>query len=302
VNRGMLNIGLLTLAMLLLTAVMLNDLAAGQWSRFEGGWDNLRRLVTESLWPPDWTVLKARNYPPCEAAFGFLCSKAYLGMVETLKMAFVGTVIGFLGAIVLAPMAASNLSPAWMGGPARLLLAGMRSLPSIIWAILFVAIVGLGPLAGVLAMAFYTVGYLGKLQFESFEGLANGPLEAARAMGMNRTQTFLFVVVPESANGLISQVLFMFEYNVRHGSVLGLVGAGGIGYYLQYYLGFLLYDAVMSLIIVIFVVVVCIEAVSRRLRSFLSESDDVPKASWMSVLLSPDQAIAAHATSSDHED
>ncbi|MBD39118.1 MAG: phosphonate ABC transporter, permease protein PhnE [Euryarchaeota archaeon] len=301
-NRGMLNIGLLTLAMLLLTAVMLNDLAAGQWSRFEGGWDNLRRLVTESLWPPDWTVLKARNYPPCEAAFGFLCSKAYLGMVETLKMAFVGTVIGFLGAIVLAPMAASNLSPAWMGGPARLLLAGTRSLPSIIWAILFVAIVGLGPLAGVLAMAFYTVGYLGKLQFESFEGLANGPLEAARAMGMNRTQTFLFVVVPESANGLISQVLFMFEYNVRHGSVLGLVGAGGIGYYLQYYLGFLLYDAVMSLIIVIFIVVVCIEAVSRRLRSFLSESDDVPKASWMSILLSPDQAIAAHATSSDHED
>ncbi len=301
-NRGMLNIGLLTLAMLLLTAVMLNDLAAGQWSRFEGGWDNLRRLVTESLWPPDWSVLKARNYPPCEAAFGFLCSKAYLGMVETLKMAFVGTVIGFLGAIVLAPMAASNLSPAWMGGPARLLLAGTRSLPSIIWAILFVAIVGLGPLAGVLAMAFYTVGYLGKLQFESFEGLANGPLEAARAMGMNRTQTFLFVVVPESANGLISQVLFMFEYNVRHGSVLGLVGAGGIGYYLQYYLGFLLYDAVMSLIIVIFIVVVCIEAVSRRLRSFLSESDDVPKASWMSILLSPDQAIAAHATSSDHED
>tara|TARA_Y100000766_G_scaffold281928_1_gene294278 strand:- start:790 stop:1686 length:897 start_codon:yes stop_codon:yes gene_type:complete len=298
----MLNIGLLTLAMLLLTAVMLNDLAAGQWSRFEGGWDNLRRLVTESLWPPDWSVLKARNYPPCEAAFGFLCSKAYLGMVETLKMAFVGTVIGFLGAIVLAPMAASNLSPAWMGGPARLLLAGTRSLPSIIWAILFVAIVGLGPLAGVLAMAFYTVGYLGKLQFESFEGLANGPLEAARAMGMNRTQTFLFVVVPESANGLISQVLFMFEYNVRHGSVLGLVGAGGIGYYLQYYLGFLLYDAVMSLIIVIFIVVVCIEAVSRRLRSFLSESDDVPKASWMSILLSPDQAIAAHATSSDHED
>ena len=301
-NRGILNIGLLTLAMLLLTAVMLNDLAAGQWSRFEGGWDNLRRLVTESLWPPDWTVLKARNYPPCEAAFGFLCSKAYLGMVETLKMAFVGTVIGFLGAIVLAPMAASNLSPAWMGGPARLLLAGMRSLPSIIWAILFVAIVGLGPLAGVLAMAFYTVGYLGKLQFESFEGLANGPLEAARAMGMNRTQIFLFVVVPESANGLISQVLFMFEYNVRHGSVLGLVGAGGIGYYLSYYLGFLLYDAVMALILVIFVVVVCIEAVSRRLRSFLSESDDVPKASWMSVLLSPDQAIAAHATPSDHED
>jgi phosphonate ABC transporter permease subunit PhnE len=298
----MLNIGLLTLAMLLLTAVMLNDLAAGQWSRFEGGWGNLRRLVSESLWPPDLTVLKARNYPPCGAAFGFFCSKAWLGMVETLKMAFVGTVIGFLGAIVLAPMAASNLSPSWVGVPARLLLAGMRSLPSIIWAILFVAIVGLGPLAGVLAMAFYTVGYLGKLQFESFEGLANGPLEAARAMGMNRTQTFLFVVVPESANGLISQVLFMFEYNVRHGSVLGLVGAGGIGYYLAYYLGFLLYDAVMALILVIFVVVVCIEAVSRRLRSFLSESDDVPKASWMSVLIGPGPAMAAHATSSNHED
>ena len=300
-NRGTLNIGLLTFGLLLLTVVVLNDLAVGQWSRFEGGWDNLRRLVTESLWPPDWTVLKARNYPVCEAAFGFMCSKAYLGMLETLKMAFVGTVIGFLGAIVLAPLAASKLAPSWVGGPARLLLAGMRSLPSIIWAILFVAIVGLGPLAGVLAMAFYTVGYLGKLQFESFEGLANGPIEAARAMGMNRTETFLFVVIPESANGLISQLLFMFEYNVRHGSVLGLVGAGGIGYYLSYYLGFLLYDAVMALILVIFVVVVAIEAVSRRLRSFLSESDDVPKASWISVLMSPDRAAAADATSTDAE-
>lgn len=300
-NRGTLNIGLLTFGLLLLTAVVMNDLAAGQWSRFEGGWSNLRRLVTESLWPPDWTVLEARNYPPCEAAFGFMCSKAYLGMIETLKMAFVGTVIGFLGAILLAPLAASNLTPSWVGGPARLLLAGMRSLPSIIWAILFVAIVGLGPLAGVLAMAFYTVGYLGKLQFESFEGLANGPIEAARAMGMNRTEIFLFVVIPESANGLISQLLFMFEYNVRHGTVLGLVGAGGIGYYLSYYLGFLLYDTVMALIVVIFVVVVCIDAVSRRLRSFISESDDVPKASWMSVMLSPDKAVAAHSTSTDAE-
>ena len=298
-NRGTLNIGLLTFGLLLLTAVVMNDLAAGQWSRFEGGWINLRRLVTESLWPPNWTILKARNYPPCEAAFGFFCSKAYLGMIETLKMAFVGTVIGFLGAILLAPLAASNLTPSWVGGPARLILAGMRSLPSIIWAILFVAIVGLGPLAGVLAMAFYTVGYLGKLQFESFEGLANGPIEAARAMGMNRTEIFLFVVIPESANGLISQLLFMFEYNVRHGTVLGLVGAGGIGYYLSYYLGFLLYDTVMALIVVIFLVVVCIDAVSRRLRSFISESDDVPKASWMSVMLSPDKAVAAHATSTD---
>ena len=298
-SRGTVTLGLLTLFFLAFTVVLLNDLADGSWSRFEGGWANLRRLITESLWPPDWAVLEARNYPPCEAAFGFLCSKAYLGMLETLKMAFVGTVIGFLGAIVLAPMAASNLSPAWMGVPSRLILAGMRSLPSIIWAILFVAVVGLGPLAGVLAMAFYTVGYLGKLQFESFEGLGSGPLEAARAMGMGRAEVFLFVVIPESANGLISQLLFMFEYNVRHGSVLGLVGAGGIGYYLQYYLGFLLYDSIMALIMVIFVVVVCIDATSRRIRSFLSESDDVPKASWLSIFMTPEHAASADARTSE---
>ena len=79
-------------------------------------------------------------------------------------------------------------------------------------------------------MTFYTIGYLGKFQYEEMEGMRNDPLEASRAMGLSRAEIAVNVVIPESSNSLLSQLLFMFEYNVRHGTVLGLVGAGGFGY------------------------------------------------------------------------
>ena len=82
-------------------------------------------------------------------------------------------------------------------------------------------------------MTVYTVGYLGKLQYEAIEGLNKTPLYAAQAMGLSKIQTAYQVVIPESANDLISQAIFMFEYNFRHGTVIGIVGAGGIGYYIN---------------------------------------------------------------------
>ena len=87
-------------------------------------------------------MLEARKYPECTASIGFFCSKAYIGMLETLKMAFVSTIIGFFIAIVLSPLAAKNLTSAWVYIPMRIILAATRSLPSIIWALLFVVIVG----------------------------------------------------------------------------------------------------------------------------------------------------------------
>ena len=120
-------------------------------------------------------------------------------------------------------------------------------------------------------MTLYTIGYLGKLQYEAIEGIANEPLEASMAMGLTKSERFLFVVIPESSNDLISQLLFMFEYNVRHGSVIGIVGAGGIGYYISTYLKFLQYDKVMALLIVLFFVVVLIDILSIKARSYFIE-------------------------------
>ena len=158
-------------------------------------------------------------------------------------------------------------------------------MPSIIWAIFFVILVGLGPLAGILAMTVYTIGYLGKLQYEAIEGVPRPPLDASNAMGHGWLERSFGVIIPESANGLISQAIFMFEYNFRHGTVIGIVGAGGIGYYINLYLKFLQYDKVIAYLVIIFIVVLLIDYLSILARSFFTEEGDVTRPSWWGVFL-----------------
>ena len=269
----------------LFAVVMLFDLAGGDWGRFGGGLENFGVFFRESMWPPDWSVLEARSYPPCEARLEFTCSVGYIGMLETLKIAFVSTILGFLGAILLSPLAARNLQTFWISIPVRILLAAIRSLPSLMWAIIFVIVIGFGPLSGVLAMTFYTVGYLGKLQYETFEGMESAPLEAGRAMGLSSTSITTNIVIPENSNHLLSQLIFMFEYNVRHGTVIGIVGAGGIGYHIYNYLKFLQYEKVFTLLILAFVVVVVIDLITSFARSFVNDQGDVRRPTWLNLIL-----------------
>jgi len=257
---------------LIATYLVFVDLVDGDWSSLENSLDNLSTFFYESLWPPNWKVIEAQSYPACERNWDFLCSPAYIGITETLKIAFVATGLGFIIGLPLATLASRNLYSDSIAIPFRLLLSAMRTLPSIIWAIFFVILVGLGPISGVLAMTFYTIGYLGKLQYEAIEGLSNDPLDAAKAMGLKNSEIIQRVVIPETANNLISQLFFMFEYNVRHGSVIGIVGAGGIGYYISTYLKFLQYDKVIALLIILFIVVVIIDLISIKARSYFIDN------------------------------
>ena len=242
-------------------------------------------VIAGEAWPPDFSILTKRAswaYPPCELQTDWMCSPAVLGMTQTLEIAFLATIFGMAISLPLAVAAATNLSPPLLAQVVRQVLAALRVLPSLIWALIFVILVGIGPLAGVLAMTMYTVGYLGKLQYEALEGVSREPLEVARAMGLPRWQVARFFAIPEAANSLISQMLFMFEYNVRHGSVVGLVGAGGIGWYMQYYLEpFKLYDRVLALIIVMYLVVIVIDQISLRVRSqFIEEHEQIRRPKW----------------------
>ncbi len=214
------------------------------------GWSNLSWFA-EIAFPPDAQVL----------------SLAMTGMWETLQIAYLGTIFGVTLSLPISLVATRTLFPWYVSAPARWLLAATRVLPSLLWAILFVILVGLGPLAGVLAITLYTVGFVGKLEYEAFEGLARGPQDAVSTLGASRLQVLRHVVLPEAANALVSQSLFMFEYNVRHSSIIGIVGAGGIGFYLSGYLKFFEYDKVLVLLGVIFVVVLLIDALSHLLRS-----------------------------------
>jgi len=242
-------------------------------------------VIAGEAWPPDFSILTKRAswaYPPCELQTDWMCSPAVLGMTQTLEIAFLATIFGMAISLPLAVAAATNLSSPLLAQIVRQVLAALRVLPSLIWALIFVILVGIGPLAGVLAMTMYTVGYLGKLQYEALEGVSREPLEVARAMGLPRWQVARFFAIPEAANSLISQMLFMFEYNVRHGSVVGLVGAGGIGWYMQYYLEpFKLYDRVLALIIVMYLVVIVIDQISLRVRSqFIEEHEQIRRPKW----------------------
>jgi|TARA_B100001540_G_scaffold78727_1_gene70779 phosphonate ABC transporter permease subunit PhnE len=271
----------------ILTLTTFSNLVDGDWGSLENSLANLSTFFYESLWPPNWKVIEPQAYPVCTEIplLDFRCSTAWIGMTETIKIAFVSTIFGMILSMPISLLAARNLNPIWISYPARIILAAFRSLPSIIWAILFVILIGFGPVAGTLAMTFYTVGYLGKLQYESIEGISREPLDAADVMGLNKIEKAYTVVIPESANNLISQLIFMFEYNVRHGTVIGIVGAGGIGYYINLYLKFLQYDKVIAYLIIIFITVVIIDLISIYARSFFTEKENLKRPTWEEIFI-----------------
>jgi phosphonate transport system permease protein len=274
------NIVLVSLAFTAAKHLKINSSSLGS------AWRNLK-IISSEAFPPDWRVITERagwTSPQCTFETDWLCSPAVHGLLQTLEIAFLATLFGAIIALPLATLAATNLAPPILAQSVRQLLAALRVLPSLVWALIFVILVGIGPLAGVLAMTMYTVGYLGKLQYEALEGISKEPIEAARTMGLPRWQIARFFAIPEAANALLSQTLFMFEYNVRHGSVIGLVGAGGIGLYLTFYLSpFSLYDRVLALIIVMFVAVIIIDQCSLAIRRRFMD-DEPHRASWLSII------------------
>ena len=265
------------IATLILTWLAFIDLIDGELYKLNDSLSRLSKVFDESLWPPDWTVFNIVEHgcvgpeAPWPLPPNFFCSKGFIGIIDTLEMAFVATGFGFLISLPLSILASRNLYDDQIAIPFRTILSVMRTLPSLIWAIFFVVMVGLGAMSGVFAMTLYTVGHLGKLQYESIEGLSKGPIDAARAMGLTNTEIVLKVIIPESANNLISQLFFMFEYNVRHGSIIGIVGGVGIGFYLAEYLDMQMYQRVMALLISLFIVVVIIDFLSIKARSYFVE-------------------------------
>ena len=195
-----------------------------------------------------------------------LFETAIFSMFETIQMAFIGTVVGVAISLPLSLLAARNLNNKWVYVPMRAILAMIRTFPSILWAILFVIMVGLGPFAGVLAIIMYTVGFIAKLQYEAIETVDTDPVDAISSIGVSKGQLIRYVILPESASHLLSQILYMFDYNVRQTSILGLVGAGGIGFYIINYIKFFEYGKAAVFMIIVLVSVLIIDWVSVKIR------------------------------------
>ncbi|WP_396953999.1 phosphonate ABC transporter, permease protein PhnE [Neobacillus niacini] len=191
-------------------------------------------------------------------------------MLETIRMAVIGTTFGAILAIPIALFSASNLiQNIWVFYPIRFILNLIRTVPDLLLASIFVAIFGLGSLPGILALMVFSIGLIAKLTYESIEAIDPGPLEAMEAVGANKIQLIVFGVIPQVAAHFISYVLYTFEINVRAAAVLGLVGAGGIGLFYNKTLGFLEYDKTSSIIIYTLVAVLAIDYISTKLREKL---------------------------------
>jgi len=195
-------------------------------------------------------------------------SVAY-SLLQTIYMSLWGTTLGVLFSWPMAALAARNAGPRWMQPPMRLLLNVIRSVPSLFWALLFVAAVGLGPFAGVLALVAYSIGYLTKFFYEAFEEVDPAAPDALAHIGASKPQQFFHAIWPAAAPAILSSSLFMFEYNVRAASVLGIVGAGGIGVHLMNFFEFRMFGAATICLLMILAVVVVLDVVSSWVRSKL---------------------------------
>jgi len=220
-------------------------------------WAGLPQLGewTVRLWPPDFSEWRTFLYATW----------------ETLAIAIVGTAVAIAAALPLAFFAARNVTPLpWLVPPLRGALNLLRGIDTAIFALVFVAVVGLGPFAGVLGVALHTTGSMAKLYAEVLETLPPEPIEAIDVTGSDRLRTFAFAVLPEALPGLTGISLYLWEFNVRSSVILGIVGAGGIGYELLVSLKLLDFPRLATILLLILLMVSAIDALSARLRRRLS--------------------------------
>lgn len=193
------------------------------------------------------------------------------GLLVTLKMAFLGTVMAAALGLLMAPFAARNTSPhPVVYQVTRRVLDFMRGIDDFILALIFVAAVGLGPFPGIIALTIHTAGILAKLFSEGIELVDEGQVEAVRSTGANAFQAFTHAIMPQVIPHMVSMTLYRFESNVRAATVLGLVGAGGIGFYLQESFRSFNFKAASAIIVIILIAVFMIDFTSARIRKRLT--------------------------------
>lgn len=188
-------------------------------------------------------------------------------LLDTLAMSIAGTALAVLFSVPLALMAAPNTSPnAAVYRATRTFLAAFRSVPEIILGILFVAVVGFGALPGVLALALHSTGMVAKFYAESIEHVDPKPLEAASAAGASRLQVIAHAVLPQVLPQLADITIYRWEYHFRASAVLGIVGAGGIGFELMAALRLIKYDEVSAILLAILACVLVVDSIGAALR------------------------------------
>ena len=214
--------------------------------------------MADLIWraiPPDFSKLPAAFWPT----------------LQTVDIALFGTLVGIIIALPLALLAAANMTPSRFAYyAARGIIGFTRAVPDLVWALLFVTAVGLGPFPGGLALGVHSVGMLGRLFAETIEQMDMAPIHALQLTGARRLQVFSHGIIPSILPSLLGISLYRLDENIRSSLVLGFVGAGGIGFQLLTAMNLFQYQEVSLLLIIIFVVVLTAERLSAALRERLA--------------------------------
>ena len=235
--------------LVVLGSVVVSDIS---WTDFLTFWAKLPETAAK-FWPPSFG-----NYD---------AASMIEAMRDTVAIALAATVLTLLPSLLLGSLAASNVAPnGGVRATARFLLVGIRGVPELILAIVLVVITGLGPQAGVIALAIGGIGLLGKLIADSFEEVDRGPERALRAVGATRLQTYSSATVPQGMQALIGHSFYMLDTNIRAATILGIVGGGGVGYYLLNASQGSRYETVTAIVLMILVTVLVVEGLAMWMR------------------------------------
>jgi phosphonate transport system permease protein len=235
-------------------------------------------LVASSFWSLDlqWRAFWSRDsvaamvrfageFFPLDTTPPFV-QKVAQATAETLAMSALGTLLAGLFGLLLALPAARTHARALWRIPTRLLLNALRAIPELVWASLMLIAAGLGPMAGTLALALHTTGVLGRLFAEAIENAPPGPAFALGAQGARPAQVLLYATLPQVAPQLLSYTLYRWENNIRAASILGVVGAGGLGQLLSYHLGLFQMGRTATVLLAMLVLVLAVDTVSYFAR------------------------------------
>lgn len=239
------------------------------------------RLLTA---PADmWNRVISLMFPPDLSPAAV--ERALPKVLESLWMAWIGTMIGALFSFFLAFAAATNVTPAWAANGVRQILNAIRAVPEVVVAMIFIPVTGLGPWTGTLAIGLHSIGTLGKLSSEVIEGIDEGPVEAVAATGGTKLQQMRFGIVPQVMPNIMAFWLYRFEINIRASAVLGIVGAGGIGAELVSQLRFRDFSRAATVLFLTIAVVLIIDTISARVRRRIisGEPEPGPVASFLTM-------------------
>lgn len=267
----------------LVLACLLTLLAAGDLSWGRAPWHNLLKTVSEFAYPSfldlwwgperleyrsdDGTLLRVENRQQVEARF-----LAGLGRATwtTFQIATLGSLLAAVMALPLGLLSARNLNaPAWASRTASIILDTLRAIHTLVFGLVLVGIVGLGPTAGILAIALHSMGTYGKLYAESIETIDMGAVDAVRATGASPSQVFFSAVWPSVLPQFVSNHLYVWEFNIRDSTILGLIGAGGLGLLISEAVSLFQWSRLATIILVVIAVVMAFDALSRRIRKAL---------------------------------